>query len=67
MKSEASGSKGEPSFQVNFHIRFAPITQIKNVREPQGELGRVESDVMLSLHFTENHRHCLQNYPARQN
>ena len=29
-------------FKRDFHIRFAAITQLRNVRKPHGELGRVE-------------------------
>ena len=29
-------------FKRNFNMRFAAITQFENVREPHGELGRVE-------------------------
>ena len=45
-------------FKRNFHIWFAAITRLKNVRELQGELGQVECEVMLSLHFTESHPYC---------
>ena len=42
-------------FERNFHIRFAAITQLKNVRESHGKLGRVEchGDVMLSKRHHE--------------
>ena len=46
-------------FERNFHIRFAAITHLKNVSEPHGELDRVECDVILYFHFTENHPHCV--------
>lgn len=38
-------------FKRNFHSRFAAITRFKNVRNSRRELGQVERDVMLSLHF----------------
>ena len=49
-------------FERNFHIRFAAITQFKNVREQHRELGRGERDVMLSLHFRKESSPLSSNY-----
>lgn len=45
-------------FWCNFHLWFAIITHLKNVCEPCGKLGQVESDVTHSTAFVCSTADC---------